>query len=108
MEVRIGELSRLESGDYRKVVGVRVPQLPPMDAPKGAVRRLESDENDSCRGSSPLASAKWLLDQSVEGSGRKPLMSQFESDRSLHADCLPVRVGTATNEYHRVRQSNTY
>lgn len=44
MEVRIGVLIALEKRDCRKAVWVRVLQLPPMDAPKGAVRRLESGE----------------------------------------------------------------
>lgn len=44
MEAPMGAVRRLLSGEDVTVVGVRVPLLPPMDARKGALNRLESGD----------------------------------------------------------------
>ena len=44
MEAPMGAVRDLLSREGRKAVGVRVPLLPPMDARKGALNRLESGD----------------------------------------------------------------
>lgn len=58
MEAPMGAVRDLLSRESRKAVGVRVPLLPPMDARKGALNRLESgDCLQGSGGPSPSASA---------------------------------------------------
>lgn len=80
MEAPTGAVRPVLRVEDRKVVGVRVPLLPPMDARIGALNRLESGDGVTPVGVRVPQHPPSFSGRHGEGAGLKTPTSQFESE----------------------------